>query len=259
MSPRSKPLHFAIAAGLAALAAPAFAADQPVTDADGRVYGDTALNSRPEWKPAAQAHAPRAAASPMAMPGMPPAPAATPMAQPGYDPVAFNEAKADWLYECRRRYSGKSGLTGSILGGVVGGVAGSAIAGRGNRTVGAVAGGALGAVAGAAIGNSADQRRARDYCESYLEDYLARQQPAGHFGQMQHGYTYGYAMQPVMMMVPVAMTYAAAPAAPKQDCKETTVIEEWVEVPRAKRWIPQRRVVPDKRVRIVPDKRVKTY
>ena len=64
---------------------------------------------------------------------------------------------------------------------------------------------------------------------------------------------YGYAMQPMVMMVPVM--HHAAPAKARE-CVETTVIEEWVPVKTAKRRIAPR---PDKRVKIVPDKRVRTY
>ena len=246
MLPRSKPFHTLLAIGLLGSAAPAFAAD-PVTDAAGRVYNVPPVDTRPVWKPA---QAP-------SLPQMP-APGAASMAQPGYDQAAFEQAKLDWLTECRRRYGGNKGrTTGTIIGGLVGGVAGSAIAGRGDRVVGAIAGGTLGAVAGSAIGSASDKRRARDYCESYLEDYLARQQTGyGGYGQAQ-GYAYGYAMQPVMMMVPVAMVPIAAPAAPQRECKETTVIEEWVPVTTRKRTITRYRAVPDKRVRLVPDKRVR--
>jgi hypothetical protein len=255
MSPRFKPLHVLVAAGLAGLATPALATNQPASDADGRVFGNAVPDTRPDWKAATTAH------TPPALPAMPAAhaPAGGAMEHPGYDRAAFEESKADWLAECRRRYGGKGGVTGGVVGGLLGGVAGSAIAGRGNRTVGAIAGGVVGAAAGAAIGSSSDRRRARDYCESYLEDYLARQNHGHHgFGSGQP--IYGYAMQPMMVMVPVAMTHVAAPAAPQKDCTETIVTEEWVYVRTpGKRYIPPRRhAVPDKRVRIVPDKRVQT-
>ncbi|MFN5084244.1 MAG: glycine zipper 2TM domain-containing protein [Novosphingobium sp.] len=256
MSPRAQALHLVLAAGLAGLAAPALAADQPATDAEGRVFGNTVNDPLPEWKQAPAAHA-----QPTALPPMPAGPNAMPMGHPGPDRVAWEEARADWLAECRQRFGGKGKVTGGVLGGLVGGVAGSAIAGRGNRTVGAVVGGVAGAVAGAAIGDSSDRRRARDYCESYLDRHMASYGPG--YGGYGYGYphgqmTYGYAMQPMMVMVPVAMTTVAAPAAPRQDCTETEVIEEWVPVARpAKRYIP-RRAVPDKRVRIVPDKRIRS-
>lgn len=259
MSPRSSLLHSVLAAGLVLAATPALAAGQVATDADGRVFGDATNDPRPEWKPAPSPVPPAA----MPRTALPPMPAAAPMAQPGYDRAALDQAKADWLYECRSRFADRKGrTTGTIVGGLIGGVAGSAIAGRGDRVVGAIAGGTLGAVAGSAIGNASDKRRARDYCESYLEDYLARQQTGYGYAQPGYGYGYaqGYVMQPVMMMVPVAMATVAAPAAPvqQQDCKETTVIEEWVPVTTRKRYIaPRRHVVPDKRVRIVPDKRVR--
>lgn len=167
------------------------------------------------------------------------------MAHPGFDHAAFEQAKLDWLAECRNRYTSNRGrTTGAVVGALVGGVAGSAIAGRGDRVVGAIAGGTLGAVAGSAIGSGSDQRRTGDYCESYLNYYLAGQQ---------HGFGHGYMLQPMMVMMPMAVMQTAAPAAPQRECEETTVIEEWVPVTP-----PKRRIVPDKRVRIVPDKRIST-
>jgi len=255
MSPRAPALRLVIAAGLVSLAAPALAADQPATDAEGRDFGDTVNDPLPEWKSPTAAHA-----QPAPLPPMPAGPNAMLMGHPGPDRGAWEEARADWLAECRQRFNGKGKVTGGVVGGLVGGIAGSAIAGRGNRTVGAVVGGVAGAVAGAAIGDSSDRRRARDYCEIYLDRYMASYGPG--YGGYGYGYPHGqmayaYAMQPMMVMVPVAMTTVAAPAAPQQNCTETEVIEEWVPVTRpAKRYI-QRRVVPDKRVRIVPDKRIR--
>lgn len=254
-----------LAASLVTLASPAVAAGQAATDAEGRVFGNAPYDPRADWKPA-----------PQQQPTLPPIPSVdqtglSAMAQAEQQRIAWEEAKADWLAECRTRVGRKGRTTGTIVGGLVGGVAGSAIAGSGNRVVGAIAGGTLGAVAGSAIGNASDKRRARDYCESYLDDYLARQQsgygpvgygpvgygpvgygPAG-LGYTAPGYAYGYTMQPVMTAGPMTMVPIAAPAAPKQDCKETTVIEEWVTVSH-----PKRRIIHDKRVRIVPDKRVRT-
>jgi len=171
---------------------------------------------------------------------------------------AWEEARADWLTTCRQRFGGEAKGTGTVLGGIVGGIAGSAIAGRGNRTAGAVVGGVAGAVAGAAIGDSTDRRRASDYCESYLDRYMASYgQGYGAHGYLQGPVTYGYAMQPMMVMVPVAMVAVAAPAA-RQDCAETEIVEEWAPVSRsARRYIP-RRVIPDKRVLAAPDKRVRS-
>jgi hypothetical protein len=176
------------------------------------------------------------------------------MAHPGFDHAAFEQARLDWLAECRNRYRSHRGrTTGAVVGALVGGVAGSAIAGKGDRVVGAIAGGTLGAVAGSAIGSGSDPRRTGDYCESYLDYHLARQQhgfdPAGHG----HGNGHGYMLQPVMVMMPMAIMRTTAPAAPQRECEETTVIEEWVPVTP-----PKRRIVPDKRIRIVPDKRIST-
>lgn len=193
-----------------------------------------------------------AGAQPAPLPPTPAGPVAMPIGHPGPDLAAWEEARADWLMECRQRFGGAGKVTGGVVGGLVGGVAGSAIAGRGNRTVGAVVGGVAGAVAGAAIGDSADRRRARDYCESYLDRYMASYGPGfGGYGYGNpHGQLgYGYAVQPMMVTVPVAMHAAVAPAAQQQDCTETEVIEEWVPVARpAKRTIP-RRAAPDKRIR----------
>lgn len=222
------------------------------------LVGALALATTAEAQMAPLPAPPMAAPMPQQRP-MPPvmAPVA-PIAAPGWDNPAWQNAKADWLDECRRRYpAGKKGTTlGAVLGGVVGGVVGNRVAGRGDRTLGTVAGAVVGGVAGGAIGNSADRSRSRDYCESYLEDYLARQQqPYGYGPYAQPGMTYGYAMQPVMMMVPVMMMQQPGAAHPQRECKETIVTEEWVPV-KAKRRVIHRHV-PDKRVRIVPDKRVR--
>ncbi|WP_088310495.1 glycine zipper 2TM domain-containing protein [Novosphingobium sp. B 225] len=233
-------------------AAQAQSAGDAVMDAAGRVYG----NAMPA--PAMPAPSMVMSAAP-AMPQMA-APAAqiAPAGAPGWNHAGWEQAKADWLYECRRRYpAGKKSTTlGAVLGGVVGGVLGNRIAGRGDRTVGTVAGAVLGGVAGGAIGNSADRSRSRDYCESYLDDYLSRQQAYGHG---QPGMTYGYVQQQVTMMVPVMMMQQHAAVQPQRECKETIVTEEWVPVRAKRRVIYKTVTVPDKRVRIVPDKRVRTY
>ena len=245
--------------GMASLGAAAQAQDvgDAVMDAEGRVFGNAVPTAAMPGvaMPAPQMAMPAAPVMPrMAAPAEPTGPAPAPQ----WDNAGFERAKADWLYECRRRYpAGKKGTTlGAVLGGVVGGVLGNRIAGRGDRTVGTVAGAVLGGVAGGAIGNSADRSRSRDYCESYLEDYLARQQYGyGQYGYGQPGVTYGYVQQQVTMMVPVMMVQQQATVQPKRECKETIVTEEWVPVPTKRRVIYKS--VPDKRVRIVPDKRVR--
>lgn len=261
--------------GALALAGTAQAQIAPTTgvmDAEGRVFGN-AVPMPPLPAPQIAAPLPAPAiphvAPPMAAPlpqqrpmapVMAPPAQVAPVAAPGWDNPAWQAARADWLDECRRRYpAGKKSTTlGAVLGGVVGGVIGNRVAGRGNRTVGTVAGAVVGGVAGGAIGNSADRNRSRDYCESYLEDYLARQQQPygyGSYGYAQPGVSYGYAMQPVMMMVPVMMMQQQGAPRPQRECKETIVTEEWVPVKAKRRVI--HRPVPDKRVRIVPDKRVR--
>ena len=227
-------------------------------NAEGRVFGDTIDDPLPEWKQPPLNHA---------QPPLPPVPSsysAPPLDQRAMQRSAWEEERANWLTECRRRYDGNGKTGGTVVGGLIGGIAGSAIAGRGNRTIGAVVGGVTGAVAGAALGDASDRRRARDYCESYLDRYMASygQGYGQASGQYAYGYpqgqvAYGYAMQPMMVLVPVAMTTPVVRVTPRQNCTE--VIEEWVPVARpARRYIP-RRVMPDKRVRVYPDKRVRIY
>lgn len=243
---RTALLSAAALAATLALAAPAMAHDghaaplPGVADAEGRVYNapmpDMAPppgmhpDMRPEWREHGN-HA------------------------PGRMRAGWEAQRGEWLNECRRRYrSGDNGLGGAVIGGVVGGVLGNRIAGRGNRTVGTIVGAGVGAVAGAAIDRAEDRghedRGRGDYCESYLDQYMASY---GH-GGYGHGYrphmAYGYA-QP-MMMVPVMMVQAQA----QQRCTETVVTEEWVTIP-GRRYIPRRPVIRDKRVRIVPDKRLR--
>ena len=82
MSSGAQALHLVLAAGLASMAAPALAADQ-------------------------SAH----------LPPMPTGPGATPMGHQDADRVGWDEARADWLAECRERLGGR----GKVAGGVVGG------------------------------------------------------------------------------------------------------------------------------------------
>lgn len=237
-------LGAAALAGTLALAAPAAAHEQmpPLpppgsNDATGAAQADP----RPEWRGG---------------PGLP-----GQYGQPGtgYDQAGFDQARADWLAECRSRHGNGNKVGGAIVGGVLGGVIGHEIAGRGDKTLGTVAGAAVGAVAGGAIGASADRRSRMDWCESYLESHMQRG-PAYGYGQAYPGYGYAYAYQPVMvpvMMPMMAVQMQAAPAPRQKECKETIVTEEWVPVARPhRRYIPAL-PVPDKRVRIVPDKRVR--
>jgi uncharacterized protein YcfJ len=186
-----------------------------------------------------------------------PAPAAAPQGHHGHDTAAYEQARADWLSECRRRHGSGKTVGGAVAGGLVGGLLGNRIAGRGNRTEGTIIGAAVGAAAGGAIGNAADNREAReraDYCESYLNHYASYNR--GGYGYPGHGYGYGYgyALQPMMMMMPVAMMPQASPAKPRE-CVEEVVTEEY-DAPPARRVIPPPRRVQPKRV---PDKRVRVY
>lgn len=264
--------HAFLLANAAALlaAAPAMAQPLPpqpgVVDAAGRVYGDAAVDPRPEWK-----------GGPAALPSAPPPP---PMAAPygqqgygqqqaygqqgyaqGYDNAAFERAREGWLMECRRKHGNGNMVGGAVVGGLLGGLLGHEVAGRGDRTLGTVAGAAVGAVAGGAIGHGADKRSRRDWCEAYLDSHMTYATTWGPAPQGYAGPTYTYAMQPMTMMVPVMMVQAPMAAqTQKKVCKETVVTEEWVTVRSARRHVYRAApVVHDKRVRIVPDKRVRTY
>jgi Glycine zipper 2TM domain len=167
-----------------------------------------------------------------------------PMGHPPMD-ARYEQARADWLGECRRNHRGRDrdgGLGGAAIGGVVGGVIGNRVAGRGDRVVGTIAGAAVGAVAGAAIdrADGAGRERVGDWCERYLEQY------SGGYGQAGYGNGYG---GPVML-VPVVMVQQQQ----AQPCTETITTTEYVTVER--RRPPAGRViyraVPDKRVRIAP-------
>lgn len=224
-----------LACAAPALAQPSLPPPPPgVVDAQGRVYDGPMPDNRPVWH-----------GMPAAQPG-----------QPGAYPPGWEQARANWLAECRRRHGNGNAVGGAVVGGVVGGLVGNRVAGRGNRTEGTIAGAAVGAVAGAAIGNAADRRAARDYCEAYLEQHTTwGQGPAYGYGYGQPVVGYGYA--PMTVMVPVAYVQVAAQTQPRE-CKETVVTEEWVTVPGRVRYIEVRpRPRPDKRVRIVPDKRVR--
>jgi hypothetical protein len=168
---------------------------------------------------------------------------------PGHDRAAYEQARADWLAECRaNRSDGGKTVGGVVLGGLVGGVIGNRIAGRGNRTVGTVVGAVAGATAGGAIGNAADRREARDYCEAYLDRYTSHA-PQGYYG---HAQAVGWGYAPVMVMMPVAMVPITTLHQQQQrECTETVVTEEWVTVPGRPKppYTPPRRA-PDKRVRV---------
>lgn len=233
------------------MAAPAFA-HAPVTDADGRVFDDAApVDPRPEWRGGMPTATPPALPPLPAMPpmGHPPmaddphadhGPHGRPHGMPGPDYARYEQARQNWLAECRRNHRGRDrdgGLGGAAIGGVIGGVVGNRVAGDGDRLIGTVAGAAVGAAAGAAIdrADGAGRESVGDYCEQYLNYYSQ----SGSYG-------YGYG-QPVML-VPVMMVQQQSAA---RDCVETVVTEEWVEVRRPARRVIYRHV-PDKRVRVAP-------
>jgi hypothetical protein len=175
--------------------------------------------------------------------------AGVPQPLPAHDAAIFEQQRADWLSECRRRQqnSGKT-VGGVVIGGLVGGVIGNRVAGEGNRAVGTVVGAATGAAVGGAVGSAADRREARDYCEAYLDQYMS---------QGGRGYAHGYGYQ-TMMMVPVMMVTVSGAGHHQGECKETIVTEEWVSVPKRRRYIaPRPRAPQGKRVRVVADKRVR--
>lgn len=229
------------------LAAPAVAQQAPpppppgmppmgAVDAGGNYYGDAQAAPMPDPRPEWHGDHARMAAPQMG----------------GYDPAAYEQARADWLSECRRNHGNGNMVGGAVVGGLAGGIIGNRVAGRGNRVVGTVVGGTLGAAAGGAIGNAADRRSARDYCEAYLDRYTTWQTvPGGGTGAV----TYGYA--PMTVMVPVAYVQTQG----KRECTTTVTTEEYVtEAPvrhKALRMIRPRMPIParpapvaDKRVRI---------
>ena len=233
-----------------AFAAPAFAQHHlpppppapGVVDAQGNVYDGPMPDNRPVWQ--GPQHA---------MPAQPPMQPAMPGQAARSYPPGWEQARANWLGECRRRHGSGNKVGGAVLGGVIGGVIGNRVAGRGNRTLGTVAGATVGAVAGGAIGDAADKRAARDWCEEYLEQNTTWSQGYG-YGQQVTGY--GYA--PMTVMVPVAYVAVQGQSQPRE-CKETIVYDDYVTTttPARYRTVTTYTRVPDKRVRIVPDKRVK--
>lgn len=232
-----RPISLALCGALCVLAIPAAAqTSQPpmppaVVDAQGRVFDGPVADQRPVWQERQQAAR--------------------------QTPPGWEQARADWLAECRRRHGSGNKVGAALVGGVIGGVVGNRVAGKGNRVIGTVAGATVGAVAGGAIGDAADKRAARDYCETYLDQHTSWSQGGGH-GFIQGQQIVGYGHAPVMVMMPVAYVQVAAPAQPRE-CVEAIVTEEWVTVPQKGkvRHIPPR-PRPDKRVRIVPDKRIRT-
>ena len=241
-----QPLLAALSVGLAA---PALAQPGPpphppqamppgTADAARQYYGDAAPDPRPEWR-----------GEPTTVP--------QPQVSAGYHQAGYNQggydqqARVDWLNECRRNHGNGKTVGGAVLGGLVGGVIGNRVAGRGSRTEGTVIGAAAGAIAGGVIGSAADRRGARDYCEAYLDRYASQQ---GGYGQA--GYSYGY--QPMMVMVPVMLLQA--PGGGQRECTETVVTEEYVtEAPRRvmRRMIRSRIPLLQRAAPVVPDKRVR--
>ena len=252
---KSRSLRRALLTALAfGLATPALAQPGPpppppgmpplgAVDADGHHYGDARPDVMPDARPEWRGDHP-------GMPGQP--------MRGGYDEVGYQQARGDWLAECRRNHGNGNMVGGAIVGGVVGGVIGNRIAGRDNRVIGTVAGAAVGSIAGGAIGNAADRRSARDYCESYLERYTTWQ--GGGPGYGQGGYSYGYA--PMTVMVPVMIVQDGG----QRECITTVVTEEYVtESPRqpANRVMPRRMIRPRMPIYApppppAPDKRVRT-
>ena len=229
------PLLAALSVGLAspAMAQPALpplppqVAPMPVADAAGDYYGNGSPDPRPEW-------------------------------QEGYDRGDYDQARADWLNECRSNRGHGKTVGGAVVGGLVGGVIGNRVAGSGSRVEGTVLGAAAGAVVGGAIGNAADRRSGRDYCEDYLDHYTSQQGGYGYVRPGAYGYgQQGYSYQPLMVMVPVMMM--PAPGG-QRECTETVVTEEYVtEAPRRvlRRMIRPRMPIMPRAAPVTPDKRVR--
>lgn len=179
----------------------------------------------------------------------------------GYDRGDWDQARSQWLSDCRRRIGARrgDGATGALLGAAVGGVVGHEIAGRGDKLGGTLLGAGAGAVAGYGIDRATSRdRHSGDYCEAYLERYSGGYERGGYAQPM----AYGYAYQPMMVMVPVAVPMMVAPQPARPICREIVTYDTVVDyVPAAHRYIPPRprpiyKRVPDKRIRLVPDKRI---
>lgn len=195
----------------------------------------------------ASAHDPRTGLLP-AQPGLPPLPPPDEVAslQRQYQ-LQLDEqeqARREWLAECRRRQQRNGGSEGAAVGAAIGGVAGNRLAGRGNRTIGTVAGVAVGAAAGSAMDRADHRPRRRDWCATYLEDYQARQSRQ----QPWIAYPGAVALMPVM-------TPAISATRQDRDCRET-VTYEYVDMPVRDRRI-HRAPAPARPVRRAPDKRIK--
>lgn len=209
---------------------PPHATPMPAVDAAGDFYGNGAPDPRPEW-------------------------------QGGYDRGGYDQARADWLNECRSNRSHGKTVGGAVLGGLVGGVIGNRVAGSGSRVEGTVLGAATGVVVGGVIGNAGDRRGVRDYCEDYLDHYTSEQGGNGYGRPSAYGYGlqgYGYGYQPMMVMVPVMMMPALGGG--QHECTETVVTEEYVtEAPRRvlRRMIRPRMPVLQRAAPVDPDKRVR--
>nr|WP_137677026.1 glycine zipper 2TM domain-containing protein [Parerythrobacter lutipelagi] len=171
-----------------------------------------------------------------------------------------------WLDQCRAnmrqdRRGGSGGVTGGVLGAVAGGVIGNRVA-DGDRLAGTLIGAGVGGLAGAAIGSAIESgnRRSqeREYCEAYLDRYLAG--GYGHHGAYpmgQHHYGqafYGYAYQPVpvmyvQVMVPVQrravvreyVEYINEPVTIVEEVKVEEVVRHRVIEPAPTKTIPIKR------------------
>lgn len=133
-------------------------------------------------------------------------------------PEAFD--RDAWLDDCRDTYrSGRNGGSGGVGGGILGAIAGGVIGNRvadGDRLAGTLIGAGVGGLAGLAVGSVIDAATrkddAREYCEAYLDRYMAGgygqygAYPMGgyHYGQAYYGQAYYPApVMYVQVMVPV--------------------------------------------------------
>lgn len=162
-----------------------------------------------------------------------------------------------WIEECERRTSGRSGsekggIIGGLLGAIGGGIAGNRIAGSGDRLAGTLIGGGLGGIAGAVLGSligGGRNDRGEYDCEAALDGYLTQYGQPGHrfahrsipapaYAPAPHGYGYGYApayqyyYQPPQQVVYVPVEYEV----PQRVIVRETVREEVI--PGATRSIP---------------------
>ena len=145
-------------------------------------------------------------------------------AMPAPMPAPAQYDRDGWLEQCRadqRSGNNKGTALGGVLGAIAGGVIGNRVDDKGSRLAGTLIGAGVGGIAGAAIGSAigaVSNRRDRDECEMYLDQYGYGAAGYGH-GGYSYGQAYTYTYVPVWVEVP------------QRAVVREYVTEEWVDVP----------------------------